>query len=312
MKEQVNVAVVGCGHLGRWHVQKARDLENSNLVAIIESEKGAAAAKKLYPEILVVTDVMSIIDKIDAVVLATPTSTHFSLIKFFREQGKHIFCEKPMVSNESEVRDLEKMFLPEVNNFKKIQIGHSERFHQIWDSLKEIVATKPCLIKIDRGSPFKGRASDVDVVQDLMVHDLDLVSFLLKELPLNITATGFKRVTDKWDEACAFLTYKSGHQVIINSSRDSLNETRLFSFQNCQGSIEVDLMNFQVKSSDIFKLPGEYEKRDHLLIEQDLFYKAILDDSKTVVDFEAGKNAVLLVDRVLQAINSKGETISFN
>ena len=310
MKTKVNVAVVGCGHLGRWHVQKARDLENSNLVAIIESEKGVDSAKKLYPDIKIVSDVMSVIDEIDAVVLATPTSTHFDLIKFFREKDKHIFCEKPMVSNEADIKKLEENF--NFNSSNKIQIGHSERFHKVWEYLKDIVSKEACLIKIDRGSSFKGRASDVDVVQDLMVHDLDLVSFLLNELPVDFRATGFKRVTDKWDEACAFLTFESGHQVIINSSRDSLNETRLFSFQNSKGSIEVDLMNFKIKSSDIFKLPSEYEKRDHLLMEQDLFYKAILNDSKTVVDFEAGKNAVLMVDRVLQSIESKGKTILFN
>ena len=128
---KVNVAVIGYGHLGKWHTQKAAGLENSNLVAIVEPfNKEAAQAD--YPDVKIVDRINDVIDEIDAAIIVTPTSTHFELTKTLLENNKHVFCEKPLCSTHEQTKELEKYLGDRV-----LQVGHSERCHQAWEKLKD-------------------------------------------------------------------------------------------------------------------------------------------------------------------------------
>ena len=177
--KKVRVAVLGYGHLGKWHCQKVEAYKDvAEFVAIVEKfPAGQEAAKASHPGVKVVSDIKDIINEIDAAFVVTPTSTHFELVKYLLENNKNVFCEKPLCSNDQEAHALAK--LAEGKDIV-LQVGHSERFHEAWLKLRSRFQKLPTpfTVRINRSAPFKGRATDVDVVQDLAIHDLDLVLYL--------------------------------------------------------------------------------------------------------------------------------------
>jgi len=183
--KKVKIAVIGYGHLGKWHCQKVEAHSDvAEFVAIVEKfPAGQEAARVNHPNVKVVNDIKEVITEIDAAFIVTPTSTHFELVQYLLENKKHVFCEKPVCSNDSEGCKLQQL-----GHGKDlvIQVGHSERFHEAWDKLKDKFSrlTPPYTIRINRFAPFKGRAVDVDVVEDLAIHDLDLILKRFKEKPV--------------------------------------------------------------------------------------------------------------------------------
>ncbi len=308
--KQVAVAVIGFGHLGRWHVQKADQLENANLIAIVESStEGQKKAKEHYPHVEVVADVKDIITEIDAAIIVTPTSTHFELCKYLLSEKKHVFCEKPLCSTYEEAKTLS-------IDDQILQVGHSERCHMIWDKVRPKFEKLPSpkTIKISRYAAFKGRATDVDVVQDLMIHDLDLLLYLFPGKPEKVKSIGHKIRTDKWDHVTSIFTYKNGDIAILTVGRNHVKEERSLEVMSAHGCEFVNLFSNQyLEANDSnfgkgeFVKVEEYQKRDHLLIEQEQFYHSILNNQKPVVDYHAGKQAVYYVDMVNRSLSEQKE-----
>lgn len=308
---KVRVAVLGYGHLGKWHCQKVEaNSDMAQFVAIVEKfPQGQEAAKLNHPNVKVVSDVKEIIQDIDAAFIITPTSTHFELVSYLLENGKHVFCEKPVCSN-----DLEGKKLAEIAKNKNLilQVGHSERFHEAWETLKEKFSSLPTpfTVRINRVAAFKGRATDVDVVQDLAIHDLDLLMFLFAPKPLSINAHGFKIRTDKWDHASIHVEMEKGCQAIITVGRNHVKEIRDLEVFSSDGAVYVDLFNNKIHEASssqyidgTFVKENAYTKRDHLLLEHKAFYQSILTGAPTVVDLKAGLNAVHLVDCSLKSMD---------
>jgi predicted dehydrogenase len=308
---KVKVAVIGFGHLGKWHTQKAAGLESSELVAIVEPfEKNQLAAKAEYPNIRVVASLDEVLDGIDAAVIVTPTSTHFELTKKLLEANKHVFCEKPLCSSIEQAKEL-KAYLGN----KVLQVGHSERCHQAWELIKDDIQALPSkkTIKISRYAAFKGRATDVDVVQDLMIHDIDLMLFLFGEKPTHVSSVGHKIRTDKWDHVTTHFYFNSGTEVIITSGRNHIEEVRSLEIMSDIGCLVVDLFtNKIIKGTDSVYEDGSfiresiYEKRDHLFIEQENFYNSILENGQPMVTYEDGVNAVFYISKVLESLDTSG------
>lgn len=308
--KQVKVAVLGHGHLGKWHTQKAQALESCELVAIVEPFN-QDELKKTYPGVEIVDKVEKVIDKIDAVVIVTPTSTHFELVKQCLEAGKHVFCEKPLCSTYDQAESLKNLIKD-----SKLQVGHSERCHQAWDTVAPMIKSinAPKTLKINRFAPFKGRATDVDVVQDLMIHDIDLMLFLLGKTPHKVRSIGHKIRTDKWDHVTSHFIFEDGDQAIITSGRNHIKEVRELEVMSNEGCIHVDLFQNKISigtntqfDDETYVKTSDYEKRDHLYIEQEQFYHSILNGSKEMVTYEDGKNAVYFVDKVLYSLEQKTE-----
>ena len=307
--KKINVAVIGYGHLGKWHAQKADQLETSQLVAIVEPfEANKKAAQDTYPHVKVVDDIRDVMDEIDAAVIVTPTSTHFELVKLLLSNKKHVFCEKPLTSTFDEAKALE----PFIGDLV-LQVGHSERCHKAWEKLEEVFKNIKGrkTIKIDRYAPFKGRATDVDVVQDLMIHDIDLMLHLFGGKPREVFALGHKIRTDKWDHATAHFSFDQGNEVIITSGRNHVKEVRALKVMSPEGCHYVDLMTNTISYATATQFEDgsyvkeeAYPKRDHLLMEQQDFYQAILDKRHPMVDYQAGVNAVYYVTKVLEALDS--------
>lgn len=309
---KIKVVVLGYGHLGKWHCQKVDVLEQAELVAIVEPyEKNQVAAKQNHSHAKIVSDVKEIIDEFDAAIIVTPTSTHFELTQYLLENKKHVFCEKPLCSTSEEVQKLK----PYLSNDLILQVGHSERCHKVWseisNDLNDISSTFS--LNLNRVAAFKGRATDVDVVQDLMIHDLDLLIYLLKyRMPVRLKAYGHKIRTDKWDHVTCLLEYKDGSHATITSGRNHVKEIRDLVLMHDKGCLEVDLFRntYSTATSETYEDGSyvknfEYEKRDHLLIEHDNFYNAILGKESPMVNFDDGQRVVYLLDKVIESLNKE-------
>lgn len=316
---KVKVAVLGYGHLGKWHCQKVEaNSEVAEFIAIVEKfPAGQEAARKNHPNVKVVSDLSDVINEIDAAFVVTPTSTHFELVSTLLKNNKHVFCEKPLCSDDNEAKKLK-----ELASDKKVvlQVGHSERFHEAWDKLKNRFQnlSAPYSIRINRSAPFKGRATDVDVVQDLAIHDLDLILFLFKQKPVQVAASGYKIRTNNWDHASVYLSMEEGCEAHIVIGRNSVKEMRDLEVISKDGMVTVDLFTnkiFEASSSQFedgsFVKEESYNKRDHLLLEHQHFYKSIQNNLPAIIGLKDGLNAVHLVDATLKALATR-KTVQVN
>ncbi|WP_419172739.1 Gfo/Idh/MocA family protein [Halobacteriovorax sp.] len=309
---KVKVASIGFGHLGQWHAQKAHQLDGCELIAIVEPyEPNQKKAQEKYPETKIVSDIKEVMKEIDAAVIATPTSYHYEIAKSLLENGKHVFCEKPVTVTVEEAKELKELAS---KAGVKLQVGHSERCHQVWERLEEFgeIVKNNSVATIVRNSPFKGRAADVGVVEDLMIHDLDLALMLFGK-PKSIRAYGMKVLTDKFDHVKALLNY--GHSVVtIENSRNDVKTERSVQLNSANGILRVDLLNNKVSYSKDIKSDSEqeihefdYEKRDHLYIEQEKFYNSITNNTEEFVTIDDGIAAMELIAAVNTSLNENKE-----
>lgn len=312
--KKLKVAVIGFGHLGRWHVQKALSFpEIVELRCIVEKFPATIEAARLaHPTIEIVDDIKKVINEIDAAIVVTPTSFHFEIVEYLLQNNKHVFCEKPVTETLEQALKLKK---DHANEQIVLQVGHSERFHKAWEltDLYKDFLLPPTHITFKRVAPFKGRATDVDVVSDLMIHDLDLMVFLFKEVPTSVNAVGFKMRTNKWDYVSANFTFLSGHRATITVGRNQTKEVRELEVSNSTGTIVFDFMkNEMIEARGNYAGPefvksSPYEKRDHLMLEHKHFYDSILNHKKPIISLEDGIVAVNLIEKVLESVATAKE-----
>lgn len=312
MVEKTKVAIIGYGHLGRWHLDKSLSLDDVEVVGVVDPAPDTAQKiSERGHDVAVYQDLADVIDRIDAGIIVAPTSYHFALAKKLIENDKHVFCEKPMTSTYEEACKIQDLLKGRQCIF---QVGHSERFHQVWNELDGYRSyfSGPLHLFLERQAAFKGRALDVDVVQDLMIHDLDLAFFVLREMPISIRAEGHKIRTKHWDYAKAELKYASGKSVQIISGRNHTQEVRSLNVIGPQGGMTIDLLNQQfliasAESSTNYVQASSYAKRDHLLEEQVCFFHSIREGAEVVVNIDDGMRAVFLVSKVLESLDTGKE-----
>ena len=313
---KIRVAVIGYGHLGKWHCQKAESFpEFSELKYIVEKfPAGQAAAKLAHPKAIVVDDISKCINDIDAGFVVTPTSFHFEIVEYLLKNKKHVFCEKPVTETTAQALKLQELLAahPVV-----LQVGHSERFHQAWERKNKYkhFFEAPAHITLKRVAPFKGRATDVDVVQDLMIHDLDLLVYLFGEAPTSVEAMGFKMRTTHYDYVTANFKFKSGNRATITVGRNQTKEVRELEISNTAGTLLVDLMRNEIQEAlgnnagPEFVQLDSYEKRDHLFLEHQSFYDSITNKKAPIISLADGLVAVKLIDQVLESARSGKEVM---
>ena len=313
---KIKVAVIGYGHLGKWHCQKAESFpEQAELKYIVEKfPAGLEAAKKAHPHVIVVDDISKCINDIDAGIVVTPTSFHFEIVEYLLKHKKHVFCEKPVTETTSQALKLQELLK---ENPVVLQVGHSERFHQAWEQKSSYAQffEAPSHITLKRVAPFKGRATDVDVVQDLMIHDLDLLVYLFGETPISVDAIGFKMRTNRYDYVTANFKFKSGNRATITVGRNQTKEVRELEISNKVGTLLVDLMRNEIQEAlgshagpEFVRLEA-YEKRDHLLLEHKNFYHSIIHKTAPIISLDDGLLAVRLIDHVLKSVDTGKEVM---
>ena len=209
------IGVVGAGHLGRHHIKHLSKHSDVEFVGVFdvnkESLKNICSEFSVYP----IENLENLIDSCDGVHIVTPTNTHFDIAKKFLENKKDVFVEKPMTNTVDEALSL-------VSLAKKhkliLQVGHIERFNPTINKLKELV-DNPHYIEIERLAPFQARGTEVPVVLDLMVHDIDLILEMVDSPLDSIQASGAKMMSNTVDLAHAHIKFKNGVVANLKSSR---------------------------------------------------------------------------------------------
>ena len=239
----IKVGVIGAGHLGKIHLNI---LSNSNFNLIGFHDTDVENSEKLASEkgYVFFKEIDSLINLIDAVVIVSPTTTHFEIAKKCIKKGKHIFVEKPLTTNSEEARIINK--LAKEGNIIG-QVGFVERYNQAFISCREFI-DKPKFIESHRLSDFNPRGTDVSVIMDLMIHDIDIILNINQSKVKKIDASGVSIISSTPDIANARIEFENGCIANLTSSRISLKKmrkTRIFQ-DNAYISINFLEKDFQV------------------------------------------------------------------
>jgi predicted dehydrogenase len=256
MNKKINVGVIGCGHLGRLHVKNLKEIEkitdDLNLTGIydIDTEKSSAVAKEFAVTARKSFD--ELLKNINTLIIVTPTSTHFKIASKAIEKDNNIFIEKPVTDDTNSAREL--LNISQGKDIK-IQVGHIERFNAALLSLEQYNLT-PLFIETHRLAQFNPRGTDVSVVQDLMIHDIDIILNLVKSNVKSIHANGVAIITDKIDIANVRLNFENGCVANITSSRISQHKMRKMRIFQRNAYVSIDFLK---NSSEVFRLVDSEE-----------------------------------------------------
>ncbi len=317
MQEKIKTAIIGCGYMGNLHGTKMLQSTMAELSAIVDTSCDKSYIKENFSNIPFYDSVDKLLknQSIDATIVATPTSKHFDIVRKLIASSKHILCEKPLTSTLDEafaIRDLL------IDNDLVVQVGHIERFHEIWNQRSKYPEffKKPSTIKINRMSPYKGRSTDIDVVKDLMIHDLDLIFYLFNEIPCDVHAVGHKIRTGSWDYVTSKFSFNSGREAFITAGRNHICEVRSLEITNEHGCFFMDILNKQLsiadaitKNKDKFITRINYKEEDLLLKEQEHFFNSINEKLPAIVNIEDGILALELSALVLKSLEKKSQII---
>jgi len=286
----VNIAVIGVGYLGKFHAQKYQTLDGCNLVGLIDSSKQTLdEISSQFPEAETSTDYQSMLNYVDAVSIVTSTPSHYEIAKDFLAQGKHVLVEKPITSTTEQAQELISLAK---NNNAILQVGHIERFNPTVLAMDEHLQ-HPKFIESERLAPFKARGTDVSVVLDLMIHDIDIILSIVQSDIESIQASGMCVLSEDIDIANARITFTNKCVANVTASRVSnKSERKLRLFQN-NAYFSADLGNHSLKiysreNNQITPKSFSFDKSDALLAETDHFITCINNNSQPLVTGEDG------------------------
>jgi predicted dehydrogenase len=213
----LKVALIGAGHMGRYHAQKLAALPGVQLVAIVDSDPARAQALAQTLNAAADTDYRTIFGKSDAAVIAVPTERHHEIARECLKRGLHLLIEKPLAATLAQVDELIALA---AERKLVLQTGHVERYNRTYRALAARM-DRPVFIEAERLAAFKQRGADVDVVLDLMIHDLDLACALARAEPVDVSACGFRVLTRDIDIANARIEFANGCVANLSASRVS-------------------------------------------------------------------------------------------
>jgi len=216
----LKVGVFGVGHLGKFHLNNWQEIDNVKLIGFYDpSDENAAAVKQQYG-LKRFKNAADLIDASDVVDIVAPTTMHHELCKMAILKSRHVFVEKPLANTMSEAKEIVKL-TKEANI--KLQVGHVERFNPAFLALKEY-ELNPMFIEVHRLSQFNPRGTDVSVILDLMIHDIDIILSLVKSNVKNIYANGVNVLSDTPDIANVRIEFDNGCVANLTSSRISMKK----------------------------------------------------------------------------------------
>ncbi|MBC8490048.1 MAG: Gfo/Idh/MocA family oxidoreductase [Ignavibacteria bacterium] len=251
MGKKIEVGVIGCGHLGKLHIKNLKEIEKeSNDVSVIgtydiDLNKSKLASTELNAKAFDTLD--TLLENINTAIIVTPTSTHFEIANKIITQDINVFIEKPVTDD---INDAKKLLKQSKGKDIKIQIGHIERFNPAILSLEQYNLA-PLFIETHRLAQFNPRGTDVSVIQDLMIHDIDIILNLVKSNVKTINANGASIITDKIDIANVRIKFDNGCVANITSSRISQHKMRKMRIFQHNAYISID---FSQNSSEVFRL----------------------------------------------------------
>jgi predicted dehydrogenase len=245
---KISVGVVGVGYLGKFHAEKYAASEKAKLVAVVDIDEAKAReiADKYHTEAL--CDYRQLFGRVQCVSVAVPTRLHRDIAQEFLKQGIDVLVEKPLASNLAEGRDL--VETAQIGN-AILQVGHLERYNPAIRKLESIIK-EPKFVECHRLAPFVERGTDVDVVLDLMIHDIDVIASLVRSPVQQVEAVGVPVLTDKPDIANARIKFANGCIANVTSSRVSIKRERKVRFFQPDAYISID---YDQRRAQIFYKP---------------------------------------------------------
>jgi predicted dehydrogenase len=320
----LRVGVVGVGHLGKHHARIFAGIKNCQLVGVYDRVHERAVEIAHTYNTVAFENYEDLLSAVDAIDIAATTTYHYDLAKPALESGCHVFLEKPITSTSEQATEL--LEIAEKNNLK-IQVGHIERFNPVILAVASEIS-EPMFIESHRLAPFTPRGSDVPVVLDLMIHDIDLIMSFIPCPIREIRASGVGILTQSIDIANARLEFENGAIANVTASRISMKRERKIRFFQKEAYISVD---FQNKKSNVIKksprlltllpqlMAGDpsinpedlVEQReilapegrpDALTLELQSFVDAIINDTKPIVDGYDGARALDVALQIMDII----------
>ncbi len=317
----VRIGVLGAGHLGKIHIKLLKEIEGFELVGFYDSEKENAEKVSAEYGIKAYDNVYELIDNVDAIDIVTPTISHYDCAVDALKKGRHIFIEKPVTNTLEEAEQLIKL----VNEAEvKVQVGHVERFNPAFIATKDNIEN-PMFIETHRLAMFNPRGTDVPVVLDLMIHDLDIVLSVVKSNIKKISAGGVAVVSDTPDIANARIEFDNGCVANLTASRISMKNMRKSRFFQRDAYISVDFLEKVSEIVQIKDVDGEpdplavnidlgegkgmkefsfdkpkIEQNNAILDELTCFYKSIANNTTPAVTLEDGYRALQAAHMILE------------
>ena len=310
--KKVRAAVIGVGYLGRFHAQKYAQLEECELIAVVDGrpEPRAAVAAEVGSQAL--ADYRSLLGQIDAVSIVTPTAAHYLIAREFLESGAHVLVEKPITETPEQARELIALA---ARHGRILQVGHLERFNSAILGAEEHLRA-PRFIECHRLAPYKERGTDVSVVLDLMIHDIDIVQTLVGSAIESIDAIGTPVFSEDVDIANARIRFANGCVANATASRVSLKTERKMRIFSEEGYLSADFgarALVMIGRERGMPLPGTegfrretigWTDHDAMQAEHAAFTASILDGAPVLVDAHAGRRALAAAIAVTEAMKN--------
>jgi len=327
----VRIGVLGAGHLGKIHIKLLKEIKDFEFIGFYDLDKENAKniAKEFNTKAF--DDIEDLLNAVDAVDIVTPTMSHYNCAVDAIKKGKHVFIEKPVTNSIEEAEELIKL-AHEAGI--KIQVGHVERFNPAFLVSKDKIVN-PMFIETHRLAQFNPRGTDVPVVLDLMIHDLDIVLSIVKSNVSKISAGGVAVVSDTPDIANARIEFDNGCVANLTASRISMKNMRKSRFFQKDAYIAVDFLE---KEAEIVRMKEVDENTDPLAVVLDLgegkpqkeiyfdkpkveannaikdeltcFNKAIINNTTPPVTIEDGYNALKVAHMILDKMKFVSEHIN--
>jgi predicted dehydrogenase len=243
----LKVGVLGVGHLGKIHVQQWKEIAGVELVGFYDPNEEEAAATIAQYNVTRFADIESLLHAVDAIDIVSPTTTHYDIARTCLLNSKHVFIEKPLANTLEEAQELVQM-VKEAN--VKCQVGHVERYNPALLALKDQLM-QPMFIETHRLAQFNPRGTDVSVILDLMIHDIDIILHLVKSPVKRISASGVAVISETADIANARIEFDNGCVANLTSSRISLKKMRKMRLFQRDAYISIDFLE---KKTEIVRL----------------------------------------------------------
>jgi len=308
--EPLRIGVVGVGHLGRHHARILSTLDGAKLTAVADviveraTESAAAAGARA------VTDSRELLGEVDAVTIAVPTELHLEIALPFLERGTSVLVEKPMARSLDEA---DRMIAAARASGAVLAVGHTERYNPAVAAVLPLV-TSPRFIEVHRLGVFPDRSLDIDVVFDLMIHDLDVILSLVRSEVSSIEAVGVPVLTPRYDIANARLRFESGCIANVTASRISRDRVRKIRFFQPDSYLSIDYAAQEVEGWRLVRRDGSrpsieggpvpVTRDEPLRRELADFVRAAGDGSAPLVDGDAGRRALALATRIAEKMES--------
>jgi predicted dehydrogenase len=316
----IRVGVIGAGTMGQRHCRVYSNLRHAHLAGILDTAPRVAHQVAEQYDVPCFDDIDSLLDQIDAASLAVPTPQHFDLAMHCLERGIHVLIEKPITET---VDQAERLTLAAESSGLVVQVGHIERFNPTYMELKNVLEDMSVLaLNTRRLSPFKGSNTDVDVILDLMIHDIDLMRDLVGAEPLTVDAYGLTAFSGVADHVVAHLGFAMGPMLTMTASRITEQKVRCVEVTAREAFIEGNLLN---KSISVHRrTTGEYENQNHrgvkyrqesllerihvpifepLFLELQHFVDCILEGTRPMVSAKDGLEALRLATTIRDSLS---------